>query len=188
MSNIFGGPISSAACCARLSATTNATCSSTYPWTTRAWSCRTRSIRPRSSSPTNPSAITISRISAIRQVLAQHRVKDNVDILPVSHDADINPKHQPSYQVQQMIDGQYDVVGVWGPFAGYYKAVKKAPITLQPVNMMEDNFPLEYELGLGVQPQERILKYKIDLALNDTRAEIQKVLNDYGVPLVKCSE
>ncbi|HLH10460.1 MAG TPA: quinoprotein dehydrogenase-associated putative ABC transporter substrate-binding protein [Methylovirgula sp.] len=132
--------------------------------------------------------IGVYQISAIRQVLAQHRVKDNVDILPVSHDADINPKHQPSYQVQQMIDGQYDVVGVWGPFAGYYKAVKKAPITLQPVNMMEDNFPLEYELGLGVQPQERILKYKIDLALNDTRAEIQKVLNDYGVPLVKCSE
>lgn len=132
--------------------------------------------------------IGVYQISAIRQVLQEHGVKDNVEILPVTHDADINPKDQPSYQVQQMVDGQFDIAGVWGPFAGYYKTKKKAPITIQPVNTMENDFPLEFELGLGVQPQERILKYKLDLALNDTRAQIEKILRDYGVPLVQCSE
>jgi quinoprotein dehydrogenase-associated probable ABC transporter substrate-binding protein len=128
------------------------------------------------------------QVSAIREVMRQHGVRDNVEILPVTHDADINPKDQPSYQVQQMIDGQLDIAAVWGPFAGYYKAVKKAPITMQAVNLMENDSPLEFELGLGVQPQERILKYKIDLALNDKRTEIEKVLRDYGVPLVQCSD
>jgi quinoprotein dehydrogenase-associated probable ABC transporter substrate-binding protein len=127
-------------------------------------------------------------VSAIRQIFEEHGIKNNVVLQPVTHDADINPKDQPSYQVQQVVDGQIDIAAVWGPFAGYYKAVKKALITVQPLNMMEDDFPLEFELGLGVQPQERVLKYKIDLALDDKRAEIEKVLRDYGVPLVQCSE
>ncbi len=132
--------------------------------------------------------IGVYQISAIRQVLRQHGITDNIVLQPVSHDADINPKDQPSYQVQQMIDGGLDIAAVWGPFAGYYKAVKKSPIILQPVNLLENDFPLEFELGLGVQPQERVLKYKIDYALEDKKAEIEKVLRDYGVPLVQCSD
>ncbi|MGB6657313.1 MAG: quinoprotein dehydrogenase-associated putative ABC transporter substrate-binding protein [Methylovirgula sp.] len=132
--------------------------------------------------------IGVYQVSAVRQVLNQHGVKDNVIVQPVTHDADINAQDQPSYQVQQMVDGKLDIAAVWGPFAGYYKAVKKAPITIQPLNMMENDFPLEFELGLGVQPQERVLKYKIDLALEAKKAEIEKVLQDYGVPLVQCSE
>lgn len=132
--------------------------------------------------------IGVYQISAMREVLAQHGIKDNVVALPVSHDADINPQDQPSYQVQEVVDGKLDIAAVWGPFAGYYKVVKKAPIIIQPANLMENDFPLEFELGFGVQPTERILKYKIDLALEDKKAEIEKVLRDYGVPLVKCSD
>ena len=62
----------------------------------------------------------------------------NVVIHYLSHDADLVPEDQPSYQVQQVIDGKLDVAAVWGPFAGYYKAMKHAPLTLQPVNLMED--------------------------------------------------
>lgn len=133
-------------------------------------------------------SIGVYEISAVRQVLKQHGIDNNVVLQPVTHDADINPKDQPSYQVQEVVDGQLDIAAVWGPFAGYYKAVKKAPIVIQPINKMEDDFPLEFKLGLGVQPQERILKYKIDLALEDNKAEIEKVLRDYGVPLVQCSD
>jgi ankyrin repeat protein len=106
----------------------------------------------------------------------------------VTHDSDLNPEDQPSYQVQELIDGKLDIAAVWGPFAGYYKTVEKAPIVIQAVNMMENDFPLEFELGFGIQPTDRILKYKIDLALQDKRADIEKVLRDYGVPLVKCSD
>jgi quinoprotein dehydrogenase-associated probable ABC transporter substrate-binding protein len=132
--------------------------------------------------------IGVYEVSAIRQVFQEHGIKDNVVLQPVTHDADINPKDQPSYQVQQVVDGQLDIAAVWGPFAGYYKTVKKAPIVIQPVNLMENDFPLEFELGFGVQPQGRLLKYKIDLALEDKKAEIEKVLRDYGVPLVQCSD
>lgn len=132
--------------------------------------------------------IGVYQTSAIRQVLQQHGVFDNVVIHALSHDADLKPEDQPSYQVQQVVDGTLDMAGVWGPFAGYYKTVKKAPIALQPINMMEDDFPLEFELGLGVRTSDQLLKYKIDLTLEDKKAEIEKVLRDYGVPLVKCSD
>ncbi|MGH6818077.1 MAG: quinoprotein dehydrogenase-associated putative ABC transporter substrate-binding protein [Methylovirgula sp.] len=132
--------------------------------------------------------IGVYQTSAIRQVFKQHGIADNVVVHIVSHDADINPQHQPAYQVQEVVDGKLDVAAVWGPFAGYYKAVKKAPIVIQPINLMENDWPLEFELGFGVQPTNYLLKYKIDLALKDNQAKIAKVLQDYGVPLVKCSE
>ncbi len=132
--------------------------------------------------------IGVYQTSGIRQVFKEHGIASNLVVHPLSHDADLNPKHQPSYQVQEVIDGKLDMAAVWGPFAGYYKAVKKAPIIIQPINLMENQIPLEFELGLGVPPSDYILKYKIDLALEAKIAEINKVLHDYGVPLVQCSD
>ena len=38
-----------------------------------------------------------------------------------THNADLVPENQPWYQVQQVVDGELDVAGVWGPFAGWVK-------------------------------------------------------------------
>jgi quinoprotein dehydrogenase-associated probable ABC transporter substrate-binding protein len=132
--------------------------------------------------------IGVYETSGIREVFKEHGIENNLVVHPLSYDADLNPKHQPSYQVQEVVDGKLDMAAVWGPFAGYYKAVKKAPIIIQPVNLMENQIPLEFEIGLGVQPSDYILKYKIDLALEAKKAEIEKVFRDYGVPLVQCSD
>ena len=132
--------------------------------------------------------IGVYQTSAIRQVFHDHGMDRSLVVHTVSHDADINPQDAPIYQVEQVINGQIDAAAVWGPFAGYEKVVKKAPITIQPVNLMEDQIPLEFELAFGVPTTDRILKYKIDLALEDNKAAIEKVLRDYGVPLVQCSE
>jgi quinoprotein dehydrogenase-associated probable ABC transporter substrate-binding protein len=132
--------------------------------------------------------IGVYQTSAIRQVFHDHGMDKSLIVHTVSHDADLNPEDQPAYQVQQVIDGKLDIAAVWGPFGGYYKAMKNAPITIQPINLMEDQIPLEYELAFGVPTTDRILKYKIDLALEDNKAAIEKVLRDYGVPLVQCSD
>ena len=44
----------------------------------------------------------------------------------------------PGARCEKVVDGKLDVVGVWGPFAGWLKKMKDAPLTLQPVNLMED--------------------------------------------------
>jgi quinoprotein dehydrogenase-associated probable ABC transporter substrate-binding protein len=124
--------------------------------------------------------------SAMRQVLADHDIKENVDLQIVSADADLEPEKQPWRQVQRVVDGKIDVAAVWGPFAGWLKK-RGEPLTIQPVNMMVDDTPLEFSLGWGVQNTDVVLKLKIDMAMEAARDEIAKILDDYGVPLVKCS-
>ena len=132
--------------------------------------------------------VGVYQMSAIREALGQHGVKSNTVTHFISYDGDRVPEHQPSYQVQRMIDGQLDVVGIWGPFAGYYKTMKNAPITLQPVNLMDDVEPLQFEMALAVRRGDRDLQQRLNQALRDEKDKIRKILDDYGVPLVQCEE
>jgi quinoprotein dehydrogenase-associated probable ABC transporter substrate-binding protein len=130
--------------------------------------------------------VGVYQTSAIREALAEHDVMSNVFIHYLSHDADLVPEHEPGYQVQEMIDGKLDVAAVWGPFAGYYKAMKLAPIIVQPVNLMEDAVPMEFDMALAVRNTDRDLLAKLQQALLDKRDAIHQILTDFGVPLVKC--
>ena len=130
--------------------------------------------------------IGVFQTSGIRDVLAKHGIVDNVSLHVLTHDADLKPEHQPWYQVQQVVDGDLDIAAVWGPFAGWVKS-KGAPITILPVNLMEDKIPLEFDLAIGVRKTDTFLKYILEFALEDKKDEIEKILKDYGVPLVQCS-
>ncbi|MTD94131.1 quinoprotein dehydrogenase-associated putative ABC transporter substrate-binding protein [Hyphomicrobium sp. xq] len=131
--------------------------------------------------------IGVFQTSSIRQVMTKKGLAPYLKLKTLSHNADLHPENQPWRQVQEVIDGTLDVAAVWGPFAGWLKTMKGEPITLQPVNLWEDIVPMEYELAAGVPKTDAKLKYLLDLALEDSKAEIEKILTDYGVPLVQCS-
>jgi quinoprotein dehydrogenase-associated probable ABC transporter substrate-binding protein len=131
--------------------------------------------------------IGVFETSALREVLANHGVKLNVSVQEISHDADLHPEHQPWQQVQDVIDRKLDVAAVWGPFAGWLKSMKDAPIIIQPANLMDDDIPMEFSLAIGMRKTDSVLKYAIDNALEARKDEIQKILAAYGVPLVRCS-
>jgi quinoprotein dehydrogenase-associated probable ABC transporter substrate-binding protein len=126
--------------------------------------------------------------SGIRLALAKHGVRDNVSLHIISHDADLEPEKQPWRQVQQVVDGELDVAGVWGPFAGFVKTMKREPLTIQPVNLMEDQIPLEFDLAIGMRKTDAVLKYRLDDALEKSKDKIKQILTEYGVPLVNCSK
>jgi len=132
--------------------------------------------------------IGVFQVSAIRQALAAHGIMSNTVIQYLSHNGDLVPENQPSYQVQQVIDGTLDMAGVWGPMAGYYKTVKKAPLVLQPANVLDDNVPLEFDMAMAVPRGRPEVKAAIEQGLRDSKDQIRKILDDYGVPLVKCAE
>jgi quinoprotein dehydrogenase-associated probable ABC transporter substrate-binding protein len=124
--------------------------------------------------------------SGLREALERRGIK-NLDLHIIAYDTDLQPKHQPWQQVQKVIDGELDVAGVWGPFAGWLKVQQNAPIVIQPVNLWENEVPMEFELGIGMQRNQVMLKYMVDWSLTRTRDKIAAVLKEYGVPLVKCS-
>ena len=132
--------------------------------------------------------IGVFQVSAIRQALSEHHVIDNTVIHYLSHNADIQVNNQPSHQVQQVIDGSLDVAAAWGPMAGYYKTVLHAPLILQPTNLMESDVPMEFDMTLAVPRGRPDVKAAIETALTQHKGEIQQILVDFGVPLVKCDE
>lgn len=131
--------------------------------------------------------IGVYQTSSIRTALKRRGVHENVIVHTISHDGDLRPENQPWYQVQQVVDDKLDVAAVWGPFAGWMKA-SGAPITIVPVNLMDNEIPLEFSLSVGVRKSDQVLRYKIELALDARKDEIEKILRAAGVPLVQCSK
>ncbi|MEQ8824297.1 MAG: quinoprotein dehydrogenase-associated putative ABC transporter substrate-binding protein [Filomicrobium sp.] len=131
--------------------------------------------------------VGVFQTSALRQVLKERGITENVVIQPLSRGGETRKERQPWFQVQQVVDGEIDIAGVWGPFAGWL-ASKGAPITVKPVNLMEDAIPLEFSVAMGVRRSDQILRYKIELALDARKKEIEQILRDFGVPLVICSK
>ena len=132
--------------------------------------------------------IGVFQVSAIRQALADHQVMSNTVVHYLSHNADIVQNNQPSYQIQQVINGELDVAAAWGPMAGYYKTMLHAPLIIQPVNLMEDKVPMEFDMALAVPRGRTDIKTAIETAVAQHASEIKKILEDFGVPLVKCEQ
>jgi quinoprotein dehydrogenase-associated probable ABC transporter substrate-binding protein len=130
--------------------------------------------------------VGVYETSAIREALADHGVL-KVEIHYLSHDADLVPQDQPSYQIQQVIDGKLDIAAAWGPLAGYYQAVTHAPLVIQPVNLMDDSVPLEFDMAIGLRRNERDLQQRLERAMHEQREALRAILTDFGVPLVSCS-
>ncbi len=129
--------------------------------------------------------VGVYETSALREALANRGVT-KVDVHPVTYDGDLVQADEPWWQVEQVAKGDLDVAAVWGPFAGYVKTKRGEPLTIQPVNRMDDTIPLEFDLALGVRSTDAVLKYMLDDVMQKHRDEIRKVLEDYGVPLVEC--
>jgi quinoprotein dehydrogenase-associated probable ABC transporter substrate-binding protein len=132
--------------------------------------------------------VGVFQVSAMRQALAEHHIVDNTVIHYLSHNADIVADNQPSYQVQQVIDGSLDVAAAWGPMAGYYKTVLHAPLTILPANRMEDQVPMEFDMTLAVPRGRPDIKAAVEAALAQHKNDIHQILVDFGVPLIKCDE
>ena len=132
--------------------------------------------------------VGVFQVSAMRQALAEHHIVDNTVIHYLSHNADIIADNQPSYQVQQVVDGSLDVAAAWGPMAGYYKTVLHAPLTILPANLMEDQVPMEFDMTLAVPRGRPDIKAAVETAVAQHGNDIRQILVDFGVPLIKCDK
>jgi len=129
--------------------------------------------------------VGVYETSAIREALSDHGVT-HLEVHYLSHNADLVPENQPSYQLQQVVDGKLDVAAAWGPFAGYYKVVKQAPLTLQPANLMDNAVPLEFDMALAVRRGDHALQQQLNKVMQEQHEALRAVLVEFGVPLVKC--
>jgi mxaJ protein len=82
--------------------------------------------------------------------------------------------------------GDVDVAIVWGPQAGYYRKQEATPLDLVPVSPQIDLpfLPFVFDISMAVRRGDQKLKDELDAALEHRQAEIQRILDEYGVPRV----
>lgn len=85
-----------------------------------------------------------------------------------------------------LTSGKLDVAYVWGPVAGYYKLRHPNKVAIAPVSPPFDGaqLPMVYDISVGVRKQDAALLRRVDAVLQKRRAEIEHMLQRFGVPLV----
>jgi len=82
--------------------------------------------------------------------------------------------------------GEIDVGVLWGPYAGWYAKHGGEELHIEP--MLEAKQPglpaLEYRITMGVRANETAWKHEINNVIAKRQGDIDKVLLEYGVPLV----
>jgi mxaJ protein len=99
---------------------------------------------------------------------------------------DYREPNPPARIVEAVESGTIDVAAVWGPLAGYFARRAPEPLTLARITDTEAFKPLvfEYDIAIGVRKGDHALRAQIDDVLATHKSEIDRLLQDYGVPLV----
>jgi mxaJ protein len=89
----------------------------------------------------------------------------------------------PPLAILRALDAhEIDVAIVWGPFAGWY-ARKRADLLVTKAAVETDGtLPLAYSIAMGVRRKDDSLRAQLDDVLERRRADIDAILDHYGVP------
>jgi mxaJ protein len=89
--------------------------------------------------------------------------------------------------IDDVANGRLDVAIVWGPLAGYFAHRRRPELHLQTVSPLLDGpmLPMVFDISMGVREDDRALRREIDAVLTAQAAQIQALLREYGVPLVR---
>jgi mxaJ protein len=95
-------------------------------------------------------------------------------------------KPSPAANIIEAVERrEVDVAVVWGPLAGYF-ARRRAGLEVVPVSPQIDLpfLPFVYDISMGVRRGDNTFRDEIEGVIDRRRAEIEKILDEYGVPRV----
>lgn len=120
--------------------------------------------------------------------LSSRGIVDNVRGFPLY--GDYRKSSPPARILEALARNDIDVAIVWGPLAGYFASREQVPLVLAPVPPAQDGgvLPMVYAISAGVRHGDETLKAEVEAALQRRRADVQRVLRRFGVPLVRTPE
>ncbi len=116
--------------------------------------------------------------------LSRRNIIQNVKGYTVYGDyAEQNP---PARIVDAVARKEIDVAIVWGPLAGYFARRQRVPLKLEFVSPQIDQpfLPFVYDISMGVRRDDQELKDQLEKVIQKHRGDIDRLLNEYGVPRV----
>ena len=97
----------------------------------------------------------------------------------------------PGYIVDDLVKGEIDVAILWGPIAGYYAKQASVPLVVVPAPEYQQENPngKEYwNISVAVRKREKERLAMIEDVLKRRKADIDKILDDFGIPHVPVVE
>jgi len=86
--------------------------------------------------------------------------------------------------ISDLLGGRIDGALLWGPIAGYLAQRASAPLTVAPLLHESDRPPLSYRITFGIRHNEPDWKRQLNQVIRKRQAEFDRVLLDFGVPLL----
>lgn len=94
----------------------------------------------------------------------------------------------PSFIIDDLMKGEIDIAILWGPIAGYYAKTKypgQLVVVPAPEYEQENVHGKEYwNISVGVRKRDKERLAMIEEVLERRKADIEKILDDYGIPHV----
>jgi quinoprotein dehydrogenase-associated probable ABC transporter substrate-binding protein len=84
--------------------------------------------------------------------------------------------------VTDIAAGQIDAGVLWGPIAGYY--AQRATPRLVVVPLLKEQSRMDFRIAMGVRHSDQDWKRKLNRIITENQPEIDRILQQYGVPLL----
>jgi mxaJ protein len=92
----------------------------------------------------------------------------------------------PARIIEAVENGDIDVAAVWGPLAGYFAKSSSVPLSIRPITDTQRFAPIafQFDIAMGVRKGDHAFKAELDDVIARRQADIRRLLQSYGVPLV----
>lgn len=85
--------------------------------------------------------------------------------------------------IDDIASGQVDGGVLWGPIAGYFAKNAKEPLKVIALTR-EHDAPMDFRISMGVRRTDQEWKRTLNRLIAENQADINKILLQYGVPIV----
>ena len=86
--------------------------------------------------------------------------------------------------INDLTSGAIDAGVLWGPMAGFYARKSTPALHVTPLVKETSGPRLVYRIGMGVRPADQNWKRQLNRLIQENQPAINKILLDYGVPLL----
>jgi len=86
--------------------------------------------------------------------------------------------------INDLTSGAIDAGILWGPMAGFYARKSTPALHVAPLLKETSGPRLIYRIGMGVRPADQNWKRQLNRLIQENQQAINKILLDYGVPLL----
>lgn len=103
---------------------------------------------------------------------------------------DYSQENPPARVIDAVISRDVDLAVAWGPLAGYFAKHSPAPLEIVPVLPAVDppGLHFAFDISLAVRTSDVAFKEQLEGILQRRRSDVDRLLRNYGVPLVAVAD